>query len=227
MNAPTPASFLLVEDDPLIRESIEIALAAEGLCLVTASCIAAARAALEGARFDVILLDVGLPDGNGIDFCRDIRRQRPQEAIVFLTARTDEDTAVAALGAGGDDHLRKPFGMRELLARSTRAWRARGGVAQALTAGALLLDADGHRVECRGRALRMPRREFQVLELLLRRAGGVVRREELLAAIDDEGQINDRTLDSHVSHLRQRLREARAGVAIATEYGAGYRLVSA
>jgi DNA-binding response OmpR family regulator len=226
MRTPAPASFLLVEDDPLIRESIELALAAEGLTLVAAGSVAAARAALTDARFDVILLDVGLPDGNGIELCREIRRQRPQQAIVFLTARADEDTAVAALTAGGDDHLRKPFGMRELLARSARAWRAHGGGGRAWVAGALVLDADTNRVECRGRIVHLPRRELQLLQLLMRRAGAVLRRDDLLAAIDEHGQISDRTLDSHVSHLRQRLRAARAGVTISAEYGTGYRLVT-
>lgn len=210
----------------MIQEAVGIALAAEGRQMQGVTSIAAAKVALAGdTTFDVVLLDIGLPDGDGLTFCRWLRASRPSQPILFLTARVDEESAVAALGAGGDDFLRKPFGMRELLARAARVY-ARVPRPAVVRYGPLAWEAAEQRISCHGKQLRLSRREYTLLALLIERGGRLVTREALLDRIDGDGNLLDRTLDSHLSHLRQRLREANAaGVAIVAEYGMGYRLL--
>lgn len=214
---------LLVEDNPAVGLSLVTALGLEGFEVTWAQSLAEARRALVGGHFELVLLDVGLPDGNGIDFCRHLRASGETFPILFVTACSDEESAVRGLAVGADDYVRKPFGTRELIARLRRCLGSQKGT---VVRGSLHIDADERVVVASGRGIPLTGRQFEMLLLLARRPGHVVTREALLRAIDPGHQLSSRTVDSHVSHLRARLRKAGvADVDIASVPGDGYRLL--
>jgi DNA-binding response OmpR family regulator len=216
---------LLVEDDPLIAQTLAMSLRYQGFDLTHAGSLADAESQLERRDFDLLLLDVGLPDGSGIELCRRIRARDAEVPILMLTARTDEATAVAGIEGGADDHVRKPYGLHELVARMRRLLARHAGRAPALLqAGALTMDCKRHGVAVGGVPLHLAKREFAILQLLLQAQGEVVTRDRLLDALQCEREIYDRTIDSHLSHLRRKLKDAGAGLRIAAVYGVGYRL---
>jgi DNA-binding response OmpR family regulator len=172
------------------------------------------------------LLDLGLPDGDGLTLVDNLRRSRSALPILVLTARDAVADRVAGLEAGADDYLVKPFAHVELVARIRALLRRPGrDLGAAVEVGKLRFEpATGH-VEVDGRTLVLPRRERMLLEALLRRLGRVVTRrvlEEALWSLEEE--IESNTLESHVSRLRRRLQEAEARVRIRTIRGVGYML---
>ena len=218
---------LLVEDEKAVAETIVYALTTEGCDVRWVTTGAAARAALESREFALVVLDVGLPDVNGFDLCRDIRRQHALP-IVFLTARGEEMDRVVGLEIGADDYVTKPFSPRELSAR-VRAILRRTAPAPAAPAGAptpFVIDSERRRVQYFGRPLDLTRTEYEVLCALVRHPGRVFSREQLMGQVwTDPGASTDRAIDSHVKALRAKLRAVRAEVeAIETHRGQGYSL---
>ncbi|HEY2511628.1 MAG TPA: response regulator transcription factor [Polyangiaceae bacterium] len=184
---------------------------------------------LEARSYDVVLLDVMLPGADGFEICRRIRRKH-DIPIVMLTARGDDTDRIVGLELGADDYVPKPFNPRELLARVRAVMRrARpGAVNEKLVVGALELDVPGHRVTVESKDVSLTSFEFRLLVLLARRAGETVPREELASALKGGGYDPsvDRSLDVHVSHLRQKLGDdARESKMIRTVRGVGYVLV--
>ena len=216
------ATLLLVEDNTALGMSLIPALEQEKFRVTWAKNLAEARRATRQEDFTLALLDVGLPDGSGIDFCRELRADGETFPVLFVTANVDEESAVRGLAVGAADYVRKPCGTRELIARIRRSLAMEGGV---LERGALSIDADRRTVSVAGRPVPVTTRQFEMLLLLARRCGHVVSREALIAVIDPDRQLSDRTVDSHVSHLRSRLNSAGArGVEIVSVPGIGYRL---
>jgi DNA-binding response OmpR family regulator len=220
-----PVRVLLVEDDQQIQKSLNIGLSFSGYQVETADTLAKACSSLKNSHYDILLLDVGLPDGTGIEFCEKIRGMGMGVPVVFLSARTDEPTVVQGLNSGGDDYLRKPFGIEELKARMNRVLNKPREQSDLLTAGPLAIDLKKRVATVSSRYLNVGRREFDILVTLTRRPGDVVTREQILAQLEEKSEVYDRTIDSHMSHLRKKIREiAGENLQIAAVYGVGYRL---
>lgn len=216
----------LVEDDPILGRSLSVSLETEHYQVDWSQTLADARERIRSRSPDLILLDVNLPDGSGFDFLRDFRKGDGATPVILLTARTDEDSVVEGLGSGANDYVRKPFGTRELLARMTTLMKAPSTGSQSLLKyGDLRIDAEKRVVTFGERIIEMNRREFDILSYFIRHAEAVVTRDSILEAVNKGGEIFDRTIDSHISHLRARLRKGEVtGIQISSIYGVGYRL---
>jgi two-component system catabolic regulation response regulator CreB len=226
-----PALILLVEDEPSIAENIVFALKTEGF--ETAWCLTGAEALERLAREPValVLLDVGLPDGSGFDWCRRIRATS-SVPIVFVTARKDEIDRVVGLELGADDYVVKPFSPRELTARVRAVLRRSGSVPETAAVpaapGPPPFEVDDDRCEIRyhGTPLALSRYEFRLLRILVNRPGRVFTRDQLMElAWDEPESALDRTVDAHVKTLRGKLRALRPDEdPIRTHRGMGYSL---
>jgi DNA-binding response OmpR family regulator len=215
--------LLLVEDEPRISELIKAALERAEFVVDAVR----VREALANTPYDAAILDLGLPDGDGLTLLAELRPAGNHIPILILTARDAVEQRVLGLDAGADDYLVKPFAMSELIAR-TKALLRRPGAAlgTTLTAGNIVFDTIGRDVSVAGIPLQLPRRESAILEHLLRRQGRVVPKsvlEDKLYGIDSELESN--AVPVHVHHLRRKLQDARAGAEIHTVRGIGYLLV--
>jgi two-component system response regulator RegX3 len=205
----TRSKILLVEDEKAITEPLAEALEREGF---DASVASTAREALERARSgspDLVLLDIGLPDGSGLDVCREIRRDS-QVPIIMLTARGSEADRVAGLELGADDYVVKPFSAREVTARVRAVLRRSGprsdGGDGPIEIGEVRLDPDRREVTLAGSRLELSRKEFELLHTLMAEAGSVITREALIDQVWDMNWFGStKTLDVHVSGLRKKL----------------------
>lgn len=215
--------LLLVEDDDAIAEGLERVLSDQGF---TVRRVNSGREALSAATpaVGLVVLDLGLPDLDGIAVCRELRRTRQDLAILILTARDQEMDIVAGLDAGADDYMTKPFRLAELLAR-IRAHARRleitvPGPAGRIEVGPLGVDVDARRAWVDGEEITLRPKEFELLALLASRAGRVVTREQIMADVWDTNWFGStKTLDMHVSSLRQKL----PSDPITTLRGVGYR----
>jgi two-component system catabolic regulation response regulator CreB len=221
---------LLVEDEKAVAEPIVYALTTDGCDVRWVMTGAEGLAALGEGGVSLVLLDVGLPDANGFDVCREIRR-RHDVPVVFLTARGEEMDRVVGLEIGADDYVTKPFSPRELSARVRAILRRVATPRPPTTAGSaavvpLAIDAERRAISYFGRALDLTRTEYEILAVLVRHPGRVYSRDQLLQTVwEDPGASTDRTVDSHVKSLRAKLRAVRPELeAIVTHRGAGYAL---
>lgn len=218
--------LLLVEDDPAIARTVAYAFEREGLAVTHSLLLGDARAQLRGSRFDLLVLDVGLPDGNGLDLLRELRQgAHPTLPVLMLSAHGEEIDRVLGLELGADDYLPKPFSPRELAAR-VKALLRRAAAPAAAAPPAFHDDAAGQRIFLHGQPLALTRREYRLLSTLLAGAGRIHARDALLsAAWGDDSESTDRTVDTHVKTLRAKLREADPGREyISTHRGMGYCL---
>jgi DNA-binding response OmpR family regulator len=197
-----------------------------GFTVDTAGSAADAKAALELINYDAAILDLGLPDDDGLTVLATVRHLGKTLPILILTARDAVEDRVAGLNAGADDYLTKPFAMTELIARIKALLRRPGGVLGiTLDAGNVRLDTVGRELAIAGRPVRVSRRELAILEQMMRRFGRIVPKavlEEKLYGIDEEPDSN--TIPVHVHHLRRQLQTANANLAIHTIRGVGYIL---
>ncbi|HYF42110.1 MAG TPA: response regulator [Ramlibacter sp.] len=223
------AQVLLVEDDEAIRRFLLATLEAEGYAVHEAGSAREAQALSAGRRIDVFLVDLGLPDGDGLVLIRELRKwtQRP---VIVLSARTQEREKVQALDAGADDFLAKPFGVAELHARLRVALRHAAQTSMAgesvLRIGELRIDLQARLVQRRGEAVRLTATEWRLLEALARRADRVVTSTQLLRDVWGPGHVEQgHYLRIYMRQLRQKLEEQPTRPAILlTETGVGYRL---
>ena len=220
---------LLLEDDPAIARTICYALEREGIAVTHSLLIADARQQWSNKAFDALLMDVGLPDGNGLDWCRELRAAGSIIPVLVLSARGEEMDKVLGLELGADDYLAKPFSPRELLAR-TRALLRRSmqyqPTAQVQIASALQIDEQGQRAMLHSQLLDLTRREFQLLQCLNQSAGRILSREHLLEQVwGMHSESLDRTVDTHIKTLRAKLRECLPDQELITTHrGLGYSL---
>ena len=220
----------LVEDDRTLRTGLADALASDGYTVVAAADGHEARALLRGQRFDLVVLDVMLPGPSGLELLRELRARDGETPVLLLTARGDEGDKVLGLELGADDYVTKPFSLRELRTRVQvllrRRQRRSERPAGVLQIGANTIDLDGYQLR-RGRTVhRLSPTEVAMLQLLWRERGRVVDRAMFLQEVWDGAVIGDRTIDTHLLHLRQKLeRDPKAPRHLLTVHGVGYRLV--
>lgn len=220
---------LLVEDEAAIADNVVYALERDGLSVHWLRTGGEALQCLDVVTPAIVVLDVGLPDMSGFDVCRRLR-QRLDAPILFLTARDAEVDRVVGLEIGGDDYVVKPFSPRELVARvrahlrAAERFRESAGAAGGEGGAAFTVDEAAMCARYDDRALALTRYEFRLLATLYRRPGQVFSREHLLAAAwDDPTGVFDRTVDTHIKTLRQKLRDATGGRdPIRTHRGVGY-----
>lgn len=220
-------SVLIVEDDEGIGGGLMRALAGEGYQPVWCRSAAEARAqSLAGV--DLVLLDLGLPDEDGLDLCRYLRREVPGTPIVILTARGSEADLVVGLDAGADDYLVKPFRLAELFARLRAHLRRQAAPTEGdttLTVDTVTIDLATRRATVDGVEIELRAKEFDLLAELMRHAGTVLTRERAMELVWDEHWFGStKTLDVHIAALRQRLGDhGPDGSRISTIRGVGYR----
>lgn len=224
---PGVTRVLLAEDDPAIAEPLARALGREGYDVEVRD---TGQGAIDVASsgVDLVVLDLGLPDIDGLDVCRRIRSDGVTAPVLVLTARADEVDTVVGLDAGADDYVTKPFRLAELLAR-VRALLRRGGAEageSSLTeVHGVRLDGDARRAWVGDTELQLTAKEFDLLRVLLREAGSVVTRDELMREVwDTEWWTSTKTLDMHVSWLRRKLGDDATNPRfISTVRGVGFR----
>jgi two-component system, OmpR family, KDP operon response regulator KdpE len=221
---------LLVDDDPGVRRVVTRSLESAGLSVAAAPDLASARRQLAEHEFSVAILDVNLPDGSGLDLCEEIHATQ-RIPVVMLTVVGSEADVIRALEAGADDYVRKPFGPRELVAR-TRAVlrRARADstvLKQTITAGPLKLDSASYRAQFSGETLRLTPTEYRLLAFLVQNAGRVLTHDQLLHFVWGPGYEGEHhMLRVTMSRLRQKLSDhAEPGSLIRTMPGVGYEFV--
>jgi len=226
MLRPMPL-LLLVEDEPPIADTVAYALREDGFDVRHCLTAGAALAAAKDDRFDLAILDVGLPDLGGFALCRELRRSADLP-VIFLTAHAAEAERVLGFELGADDYVTKPFSPRELVARVRAVLRRAQGVATAPTNGSFEHDTDGHRIRYRGQWLDLTRYEYGLLAALLQRPGAVLSRAQLMDRVwGDALDSGDRTVDTHVKTLRAKLHTVDPSAdPIRTHRGLGYSIAT-
>ena len=218
------SKVLILEDDPQVAQLLQIALEQKGHSAVWASSGEEALQHLPGA--DLLALDLGLPDVDGVDFLNRVRSVRPRLPVLVLTAKDDEQTKVYCLEIGADDYMTKPFSVLEFVARVNALLRRAYGAPRIKISG-LQLDEEGYRASLDGKPLKLSKTEFALLRTLASAPGRVWTRNELLEAvwgIDFDG--TDRVVDVYINMLRKKLGDdPRNPRFIETMVGVGYRML--
>ena len=221
------ARILVVDDDPAILRAVRQALGAHGFDVHTLEGGKSLLGAVAGVRPEVIILDLVLPDADGIELCREVRRTSKVPVIV-LSAVGDDAKKVQALNEGADDYVTKPFSMSELEARIRVSLRRQANVAASsiLSAGEICLDLASHSVTVSGQQVHLTPHEFELLRLLLQNQGRVLTHRQILSAVWGPEYVDDtHILRTFVHQLRTKLaaRSARTAAALITDPGVGYR----
>lgn len=204
--------ILLLEDDASLSEGLCYFLKKNSYEADAAKTVKAARELLEKKQYDLLLLDVTLPDGSGFEICESVRNQKNRVPVIFLTASDEEMNVIRGLDSGGDDYIVKPFRLGELLARIRALLRRAGGMPgdpdeDRLTCGDIAIDFAGSRVFLGGQRLELTQVEYRLLCLLVRSCGRVVTREMILEELwDNAGNfVDDNTLSVYIRRLREKV----------------------
>ncbi len=224
--------ILIADDDAHIREVISFALEKAGMQVTLAE---DGRQALQHFRTlaaDLIVLDINMPEFDGLEVCREIRKTS-EVPILFLSSRDDEIDRILGLEIGGDDYVTKPFSPRELVARiNVILKRIHAAPKPAIEAGSLhhgklCIQVEQHAVSWHDQAINLTATEFAMLQLLIRQPNRVFSRDTIMhSAYSNNVYVSDRTIDSHIRHIRQKLNEAGCEAVIETVHGVGYKLAS-
>lgn len=202
-------TILLVEDDERISEPLLRVLGTEGFQTIHAATGAEGLEAVAGGRPDLVLLDLTLPDIDGLDVCRKVREDQPELPIIMLTARAEEMDVIVGLGAGADDYVPKPFRLAELVARiraRLRVVEAAHQMPRELVGGPLRVNTESRRAYLNGEELDLTSKEFDLLALLMSKPDVTFTREQIMATVWDENYWGTtRTLDTHISTLRRKI----------------------
>jgi two-component system OmpR family response regulator len=225
--------ILVVDDDPHIREVISFALEKAGMRVVQAHDGVQALQCFAESPSDLIVLDINMPEMDGLECCREIRKHS-DVPILFLSSRDDEIDRILGLEIGGDDYVTKPFSPRELVARinvilkRTRQKPANNSeekTAAELQHGKLRLNQEQHAVWWNDTALSLTATEFSILALFLAQPKRVFSRDVIMdTAYQNNVYVSDRTIDSHIRHIRQKFSGAGCDSVIETQHGVGYKL---
>jgi two-component system catabolic regulation response regulator CreB len=218
--------ILIVEDEPAIADNIQYALETDGFETICCSSGIKALEFLAREKADLIVLDIGLPDINGFELCKDIRKKN-NIPVIFLTARTDEVDRVVGLEIGADDYVTKPFSPRELTARIKAVLRRTATAGQKPPSkSAFQVDESRRQITYLGKTLDLSRYEFNILKTFITRPGHVFSRDQLMEMAWEEPESSlDRTVDAHIKNIRAKLRDIEPGSdPIVTHRGIGYSL---
>jgi two-component system phosphate regulon response regulator PhoB len=220
--------ILLIEDEPDIRKTLEYNISREGYDVVTAPSLSEGRNHLNSGSFSLILLDLMLPDGSGLDLCREIKSDKEKVAtpIIILTAKDDEVDKVVGFELGADDYVTKPFSVRELILRIKavlkRGERKQENLEVQRQFGELLIDVDSHEVFVNEQSITLTALEFKLLRQLVDRRGRVQSRDQLLSDVwGYSADVTTRTVDTHIKRLREKL--GSMGKYVQTIRGVGYK----
>ena len=221
-------TILLVEDDERISEPLLRVLGTEGFEVIHAATGEEGIAAVLSRRPDLILLDLTLPDIDGLDVCRKVREDHPEMPIIMLTARAEEMDVIVGLGAGADDYVPKPFRLAELIARikaRLRIARATNQIPLELVGGPLRVNTESRRAYLNDEELELTSKEFELLAMLMSKPDATFTREQIMSRVWDENYWGStRTLDTHVSTLRRKIGDhTDPPTLIVTIRGVGFR----
>ncbi len=228
--------ILVVDDEPQIGSVLRAYLEREGFEIEVAATVEGAMNSLEGQPPDMMILDITLPDGSGLDILR-AAAGGARIPTIMLTARTDEIDRIVGLELGADDYVTKPFSPREIVARVRAVLRRSGGAsngqedhgpAHHLRVADLDIDVGAHEVRVGGRLASLTPSEFRILNVLAENPGQVFTRSQLLDRIEDDGSIYERTLDRHINNLRKKIEpDPENPTYVLTVYGVGYKMKKA
>jgi DNA-binding response OmpR family regulator len=219
--------LILIEDNDRLADSIRAGLEAEGFAVDRFDTLASARAALKDIEYSLILLDLGMPDGDGVGLIDSLRRAKVTTPILIITARDGLGDRIRGLDGGADDYLVKPFATTELAARCRALLRRPGAsLGIVMESGNVQLDTISREVRVADKAVAMPPREVALLEQFLRHSGRVVSKGAIDTALYSlNAVVTPNAIDTAVSRLRRRLSGAGADVVIHTAHGIGYMLM--
>lgn len=220
--------ILIIEDEPDIRKTLEYNISREGYSVVSASSLVEAKSQIESDSFSLILLDLMLPDGSGLDLCRDIKSDKEKSSIpiIILTAKDDEVDKVVGFELGADDYVTKPFSVRELILRMKavlkRGEKKSDNVEVQRQFGQLSIDTESHEVFVDNNEITLTALEFKLLCQLVDRRGRVQSRDQLLSDVwGYSAEVTTRTVDTHIKRLREKL--GSMGKYVQTIRGVGYK----
>ena len=222
--------ILVVDDDPHIREVVMFALEKAGMKVLQAADGKEALQLAQTASPDLIVLDISMPELDGLEVCRQLRKT-DDTPILFLSSRDEEIDRIIGLELGGDDYVTKPFSPRELVARINailkRKSPAPGDKQKNLSHGSISIDTASYTATCLGKQVPLTATEFMLLLALLRHPGKVFTRDELMDnAYDGNITVSDRTIDSHIRRIRSKFAACGLADVIATNHGIGYKIGS-
>ena len=226
--------ILVVDDDPHIRDVIHFALEKAAMSVTLANDGNQALTCFRQAPFDLIVLDINMPEMDGLECCREVRKFS-EVPILFLSSRDDEIDRILGLEIGGDDYVTKPFSPRELVARINailkRTQRSQltneSSPDAQLTKGKLVLDLEQHAIWWNGCSVPLTATEFSMMVQLLKQPKRVFSRDQIMdSAYQNNVFVSDRTIDSHIRHIRKKFAEVGCESVIETQHGVGYRLAS-
>ena len=227
-----PSKILVVDDDAHIREVVQFALEKAGLEVIEAGDGRRALELFSGLKPDLVILDITMPEMDGLAVCREIRKSF-DTPILFLSSRADEVDRVVGLEIGGDDYVTKLFSPRELVARvqvilkRARAKPTDAPAVKELRHGSVRLDVQGHAAYLKDKKIQLTATEFAILTTFLHNPERVLSRDQLMdAAYDTDISVSDRTIDSHIRHVRGKYARAGCKEIIETVHGVGYKLGS-
>ena len=220
--------ILIIEDEPDIRKTLEYNISREGYKVVSASSLSEGKEQINSSDFSLILLDLMLPDGSGLDLCREIKSDKDKSPtpIIILTAKDDEVDKVVGFELGADDYVTKPFSVRELILRIKAILKRGESKKETLEVqrqfGELTMDIDSHEVFVNSEQIILTALEFRLLRQLVDRRGRVQSRDQLLSDVwGYSSEVSTRTVDTHIKRLREKL--GTMGKYVQTIRGVGYK----
>jgi DNA-binding response OmpR family regulator len=221
--------IFLLEDDPILGKAIQLQLELQQFKVYWAQTLLQGREVVRtNPGIDLYLLDVNLPDGDGYEFCKWLRGEGVAMPIIFLTARADEESVVKGFEHGANDYIRKPFGQKEILVRIQNQLGEKKAALQLLRYGGVTLIVNQQIIKTEENLLNLNRREFEILRTFFESPEVVISREKLISSLASGEAIFDRTIDSHISHIRAKLQKHGINaIRINSVYGQGYRLEKA
>jgi len=217
-------NILLIEDDEVLADGLTHTLSTSGYCITGAKTGAYAEHLLSAQGFDLIILDLGLPDMDGLQLLRRLRSQKQSLPILILTARDDMNDRIDGISQGADDYMTKPFELRELEARlHALIRRCYGGFDHIIELGALQLDSNNQQIQANGEPLSLSARESAVLEVLMMQSGKVISKDKIAKHLSLHGDaLADNAIEVYIHRIRKRIEPY--GVGIRTFRGLGYLL---